>query len=110
MTERRLGLIVSIGLVLGLTLMPVAAGAAQQTAEPAMLNMSWWWEDYQGEEVDIQGNKVLLETPNPFCPSTPGSTGAVPGACAEGRIPVEIRGGDYDTPVMLSGVGFDLSY
>ena len=110
MSERLLGLILSIGLVVGLTLMPVAAGAAQQTAEPAMLNMSWWWEDYQGEEIDIQGNKVLVETPSPFCPSTPGSTGAVPGACAEGRIPVEIRGGDYETPVMLSGVGFDLSY
>lgn len=110
MTERRLGLIVSIGVILGLTLMPVAAGAAQQTAEPAMLNMSWWWEDYKGEEIDVQGNKVRVETSSPFCPSTPGSTGAVPGACAEGRIPVEIRGGDYDTPVMLAGVGFDLSY
>jgi hypothetical protein len=110
MSERRLALAISIGLIVGLTLMPVAAGAAQQTAEPAMLNMSWWWEDYQGQEIDIQGNKVLVETPSPLCPATPGSTGAVPGACAEGRIPVEIRGGDYDTPVMLSGVGFDLSY
>lgn len=110
MSERRLGLAISIGLLVGLTLMPVAAGAAQQTAEPAMLNMSWWWEDYQGEEIDIQGNKVIVETPNPLCPSTPGSTGAVPGTCAEGRIPVEIRGGDYETPVMLAGVGFDLSY
>jgi hypothetical protein len=110
MTERRLALILSMGLIAGLTLMPVAAGAAQQTAEPAMLNLSWWWEDYQGEEIDVQGNKVLVETPSPFCPSTPGSTGAVRQACAEGRIPVEIRGGDYETPVMLSGVGFDLSY
>lgn len=110
MSERLLGLILSIGLIVGLTLMPVAAGAAQQTAEPAMLNMSWWWEDYQGEEIDINGNKVIVETPSPFCPSTPGSTGAVPGGCAEGRIPVEIRGGDYESPVMLSGVGFDLSY
>jgi hypothetical protein len=110
MTERRLALLLSIGLVLGLTLMPVMASAAQQTAEPAMLNMSWWWQDYKGEERDINGNKVLIETPSPFCPTTPGSTGAVPGACAEGRIPVEIRGGDYETPVMLSGVGFDLSY
>jgi len=110
MIDRRLALIISIGLIAGLTLMPVAAGAAQQTAEPAMLNMSWWWEDYQGTEQDIQGNKILIETPSPFCPTTPGSTGAVPGACAEGRIPIEIRGGDYETPVMLSGVGFDLSY
>lgn len=110
MSERLFGLILSMGLIVGLTLMPVAAGAAQQTAEPALLNMSWWWEDYQGEEIDVQGNKVVVETPSPFCPSTPGQTGAVPGACAEGRIPVEIRGGDYDTPVMISGVGFDLSY
>jgi hypothetical protein len=110
MTERRFALVLSIGLIAGLTLMPVAADAAQQTAEPAMLNMSWWWEDYQGEEIDVQGNKVIVETPSPFCPSTPGSTGAVPGACAEGRIPIEIRGGDYESPVMLSAVGFDLSY
>lgn len=110
MTERRLALLLSIGLIAGLTLMPVSAVAAPQTAEPAVLNMSWWWEDYKGEEIDAQGNKVVVETPSPFCPSTPGSTGAVPGACAEGRIPVEIRGGDYETPVMLSGVGFDLSY
>jgi hypothetical protein len=109
MTERRLASIFAIGLIALLTLMPVAAGAAQQTAEPAMLNMSWWWEDYQGTEQDIQGNKIVVETPSPFCPTTPGSTGAVPGACAEGRIPIEIRGGDYDSPVMLAGVGFDLS-
>ena len=109
MVDRRFALILSMGLIAGLTLMPVAAGAAQQTAEPAMLNMSWWWEDYKGEEIDIQGNKLVVETPSPFCPATPGSTGAVPGGCAEGRIPVEIRGGDYDTPVMLAGVGFDLS-
>lgn len=89
--------------------MPVAATAAQQTAEPAVLTTGWWWEDYQGEEIDIQGNKVIVETPSPFCPSTPGSTGAIPGACAEGRLPVEVRGGDYETPVMLSAVGFDLS-
>ena len=109
MRDRRFGLFVAIGILTGLTLMPVAASAAQQTAEPAVLTTGWWWEDYQGETIDIQGNKVILETPNTFCPQTPGSTGAVPGACAEGRLPIEIRGGDYETPVMLSAVGFDLS-
>jgi hypothetical protein len=36
--------------------------------------------------------------------------GAAPGACAEGSLPVEIVGGDYETPNKLSALGFDLSY
>ena len=41
MTERRLALWTAIALVMGLTLMPVAAGAAQQRAEPALLTLGW---------------------------------------------------------------------
>lgn len=110
MTERRLGLFVAIGLVAGLTLMPATAIAAQQRAEPAVLSIGWWWEDAKTQEVDISGNKVVVGTTSPFCPSAPGSLGAVPGACAEGRLPVEIIGGDYETPNKLSALGFDLSY
>ncbi len=86
------------------------ATAAPQTAEPAVLTIGWWWKDAQSEERDIQGNKVTVDTPSPFCPTVPGQLGAVPGACAEQRFPVEIRGGDYEEPHMLSGLGFDLSY
>jgi hypothetical protein len=111
MTERRLMMVMAVGLVAGLTLMPVAAGAAQQTAEPAVLGLGWWWEDAQTQEQDIQGNKVVVGTPNPFCPGAGNGLGsATPFTCAEGRLPVEIIGGDYDTPNKLSALGFDLSY
>ena len=111
MTERRFGLWIAIGLVIGITLMPVAAGAAQQRAEPAILSLGWWWEEAQTEERDINGNKVVIGTPNPFCPGPGNGLGAVhPSVCAEGRFPVEIIGGDYETPNKLSGLGFDLSY
>lgn len=110
MTERRLGLWWAIGIITALTLMPVAAGAAQQRAEPALLNLGWWWEEAETQEHDIQGNKVVIGTTNPFCPAAPSSLGAVPGTCAEGSLPVEIVGGDYETPNKLSALGFDLSY
>lgn len=111
MTERRLGLWIAIAIVTGMTLMPVAAGAAQQRAEPALLSLGWWWEEAQTEETDIQGNKVVVGSPNPFCPGAGNGLGAVhPAACAEGKLPVEIIGGDYETPNKLSALGFDLSY
>ncbi|HWC14359.1 MAG TPA: hypothetical protein VG929_07175 [Actinomycetota bacterium] len=99
-----------MAMIAGLTLVPVAAHAAQQRAEPAVLTTGWWWEDAETQEADIQGNKVVVGTTSPFCPSAPGSLGAVPGACAEGRLPVEIIGGDYQSPNKLSALGFDLSY
>jgi len=101
------GAITSVLLLVGLT--PAPALAAQQTAEPAVLTIGWWWKDAQTEEADIQGNKVVIDTPSPFCPAAPGSLGEVPGACARGAFPVEIRGGEYEEPNMLSGLGFDLS-
>ena len=110
MTERGLGVTIAVGLIALLTLMPVAAGAAQQRAEPALLNLGWWWEQAHTEEIDIQGNKVVVGTTNPFCPGPGNGLGAAPGTCAEGRFPVEIVGGDYEQPDKLSGLGFDLSY
>ena len=110
MTERRFGLWMAIAIVTGMTLMPVAAGAAQQRAEPALLNLGWWWEEAQNEERDIQGNKVVVGTTNPFCPGLGQGLGSVTPACAEGSLPVEIVGGDYETPNKLSALGFDLSY
>lgn len=110
MTERRLGLWMALWLVAGLTLMPVAAGAAQQTAEPALLNLGWWWKEAETQEQDINGNTVTVGTTSPFCPTIAGGLGAVPGACAQGRFPVEVVGGEYDQPDKLSGLGFDLSY
>jgi len=50
----------------------------------------------------------VLETPSPFCPEVPGALGAPSQTCADGRLPVEIQGGDYETPNKLSAVLFDL--
>jgi len=111
MKHRGLRLWLALGIVTGLTLMPVAAGAAQQRAEPALLSLGWWWEEAQTEERDIQGNKVVIGTPNPFCPGPGQGLGAAhPAVCAEGKFAVEIVGGDYETPNKLSALGFDLSY
>lgn len=110
MTERRLGLFLSIGLISLLTLMPVAAGAGQQRAEPALLNLAWWWKQAQTEEINVGGNVIVVGTSSPFCPGAGNGLGASPGTCAEGKIPVEIVGGEYDQPDKLSALGFDLSY
>lgn len=111
MIPRRLAALAAttiIGVMLA-TLAPAVALAAPQTSEPAVLNIGWWWEQAQSEEQDIQGNKFTVDTPSPFCPAVPGSLGVVPGGCAEGHFPVEIVGGDYEEPSMLSALGFDLS-
>jgi hypothetical protein len=110
MTERRLGVFFAVVLIALLSLMPVEAIAAQQRAEPALLNLGWWWKEAETQDINIGGNVVTVGTTNPFCPSAPGSLGAAPGTCAEGKFPVEIVGGEYDQPDKLSGLGFDLSY
>jgi hypothetical protein len=79
-------------------------------AEPPASGQAWYWENQQVHEVqDPVGNTHTVTGPNPFCPSAPGDLGAVPGACAPGRLPVEVVGGDYTTPDKVSAVTFDFS-
>ncbi len=84
--------------------------AVGKTAQPPIATRAWYWEDARSEEVTLpSGEKVTVDSPNPFCPSAPGSLGSPEQSCAEGRLPVEIRQGDYETPNKLSAVTFDLS-
>src|SRR5687768_18022487 len=86
---------------LGLFAPPLAA----KTAEPTLAVRAWYWEEAQSSEQTLpDGSKVTVETPNPFCPGVPGQLGAIPGACAEGRLPIEVQNGDYETPNKISAV------
>jgi hypothetical protein len=88
----------------------VAVPASAATAEVPITTISWYWEEAQKQEFkDPQGNTVTVETPSPFCPSAGSGTGSPAAVCAQGRLPVEIRQGDYETPNKLSAVAFDLS-
>jgi hypothetical protein len=97
-------------LIFGTTLAGFAAvPAAAETAEPPVAAQAWYWEDKQSEEFTTpNGEKIVVETPSPFCPEAPGALGAPSQTCADGRLPVEIQGGDYETPNKLSAVLFDL--
>jgi hypothetical protein len=114
-----LTIVASVAMVV-LLLVPIAAFAgskstrgvkdAKGASEPAAQGVSWYWEDQRHQEVqDPVGNTYTIEGPNPFCPQAPGDLGAVGQTCAPGRIPVEIQGGDYDTPNKMSAVNFDFS-
>jgi hypothetical protein len=95
-----------VAIVVGL--MGSVAHAA--TAAPPITSLAWYWEDASTQEIkDPAGNTYTIETPSPFCPTAPGSLGAPGETCADGRLPVEVHEGDYETPNKVSGVGFDLS-
>ena len=95
-------LISSSILVLG----PSPAQAAK--AEPAISSLAWWWEDATSEEREVPGvGTVTIETPNPFCPSAGSGTGSE--QCAEGRLPIEVRNGDYEQQNKISALGFDMT-
>jgi hypothetical protein len=97
-------LIASTILVLG----PSPAQAAK--AEPTISAIGWWWEDATTEEREVPGvGTVTIETPNPFCPSAGSGTGSPAQVCAEGRLPIEVRQGDYENQNKISAVGFDMS-
>jgi hypothetical protein len=88
----------------------MGAVALAATANPPLSSTAWYWEDAQTvEQKDPAGNTYTIETPNPFCPGLPSSLGAPEQGCADGRLPVEVTDGDYETPNKVSAVGFDLS-
>jgi hypothetical protein len=96
-------------LALVMTLGAAPAAAQQQQAEPNVSDLSWYWKDAHTEQFNTPAGMVSLDTPNPFCPGPPAAIGAPQDTCAESRLPVWVRGGDYEEPYMISAVGFDLT-
>lgn len=105
MTRRNLACLF-VALVLG-ALVPTAASADE--AEPPIIAQAWYWEPQENEEVVTPVGNIAGELPNPFCPGVGSGTGAASDVCAEGRLPVEVVNGDYETPDKVSAVAFEFS-
>lgn len=104
--------VVILSTVLSVLLVVSIAPAFAATAEVTANTLAWFGQDqFSREEKDPTGNTYVVESPNPFCPAIPGSLGQIPGRCAEGRLPIEVRGGAYDPEQQnkISAVGFDMS-
>ena len=86
-----------------------AAPALAAQAEPSLIGQAWYWEPQTNEEVATPVGNVAGELPNPYCPGLPSSLGAPAESCAEGRLPVEVVQGDYETPDKVSALAFDLT-
>ncbi|MEA2498540.1 MAG: hypothetical protein QOH26_945, partial [Actinomycetota bacterium] len=113
-TERidvtRRGLIKALSvLALGaLAILPIVPAFAEKTDVPTLAR-SWYWEPQTSQAVPnpTGGDAAKVELANPFCPSTPG-LGSAPGeGCRAGRLPVEVVGGDYETPDKMSAIAWD---
>lgn len=82
----------------------VAAPAHAKTTQLPVGEYAWYWED----QKSVKGPDDTFEfTQNPYCPGT--SFGTVEEVCKAGRLPVEVRGGDYKTPNKMSAVAFDFT-
>ncbi len=99
--------LVAVG-VIAATLIPSLSAFADK-AEPAVLARAWYWEQQRSQKVPNPsgGDAATLELTNPFCPQPAPGTGAIPGTCREGRLPIQVLGGDYETPDMISAISFD---
>lgn len=105
MTRRSIAAVAALALMGALT----AAPALAAQAEPSLISQSWYWESQQNEDHDTPIGSVTVGAPDPFCPKIPGSLGAPPETCAEGRLPVEVIQGDYEEPDKVSAIAFDLT-
>lgn len=93
----------------------VAPGVSAKTkkAKPGLAASAYYWESQTSQPITdptTDADIITLEGPNTFCPTTP--IGGLPeetGSCKPGRLPVMVTNSDYETPEMMSAVGFDLS-
>ena len=94
---------------------PVASAKKGRTekVKPGVASSAYYWESQQSQAITdptSDADILTLEGPNTFCPTTP--AGGLPEeteSCEPGRLPVMVVNSDYETPEMMSAVGFDLS-
>jgi hypothetical protein len=109
--RRRALRILAVSLTLGFVALQAAPAHAVQD-EPLVLVTAWYWEDQHRERIKdpTSGTDVaVISFPNPFCPSPPLAGSPPEQACKPGRLPVQVREGDYETPNQLPAVGFDIA-
>jgi hypothetical protein len=109
--KRRALRVLAIPLVLAFLALP-ALPAGAVTDEPLVLVSAWYWEDQTRQRIQdpTTGTDVaVISAPNPFCPSPPLAGSPPEQACKPGRLPIQVREGDYETPNQLSAVGFDMA-
>lgn len=85
----------------------LAAPAYAKTSQPPVGEYAWYWEDQKRVKDPSGEDNFVFEQPNPYCPGT--TLGGVDELCKAGRLPIEVRNGDYKTPNKLAAVGFDLT-
>jgi hypothetical protein len=111
--KNRARLKVAAALAAGTIVAVPAAVAMAAEAEPAVSSFAWYWKSQRSQPVTdpTSGADVAtVELPSPFCPTAPGLGSPGDGAaCEEGRLPIEVQGGDYREPDKISAVAFDLS-
>ena len=111
MTLKRIGgALVASAMLATLFVAFAAAPAHAAKTDVSISSLGWWWEDARTEQREVPGvGTITLETPNPFCPGAPGGLGSPAQTCSEGRLPIEVRNGDYETQNKISAVAFDFS-
>ncbi|HYP22368.1 MAG TPA: hypothetical protein VEV43_02245, partial [Actinomycetota bacterium] len=111
--RRRALKILAVSLTLGFVALQAAPATAKPIKdEPPVLITAWYWEDQERQRIQdpTSGTDVaVISVPNPFCPSAPVVGSPSPESCREGRLPIQVRDGDYETPNQLSAIGFDLA-
>ena len=89
-----------------------SAGARLAEEEPAVIGLAWYWRDQIEQKITnpADGSDVtVLSFTNPYCPGQSPAGSPPEQTCGNGRLPVEVREGDYETPNKKSAIAFDLS-
>jgi hypothetical protein len=91
---------------------PSLAAGETGNAEATVAGFAWYWRDQQQQKVTnpVDGTDVVtFELKNPYCPDTSPAGSPPEQVCNSGRLPVEVRAGDYARPHKISAINFDLS-